>query len=66
MRNVTPGPGPNRSKQRRNPYDVRVWPCGLCDTRSKTVVGPGRLCAVCRQQPPLPGVDDLPSAGGEQ
>ena len=64
MRNAT-GPQPKHSKQqRRNPYQPRIWPCGLCDTRCKTVVGPGRLCSVCRQQLPLPGVDELPSAGG--
>jgi hypothetical protein len=59
------GPRPKRSKKRRNPYHLRIWPCGLCNTRCKTVLGPGGLCSVCRQQPPLPGVNDFPQSGGE-
>jgi len=67
MRNATPGPGPRLPKppRRRSPsFRVRVWRCGLCNVACRTVQAPGGLCSVCRQQPPLPALDDL--AGGEQ
>ena len=61
------GPRPNPSKEKqRNPYVLRIWRCGLCNTRCKTVLGPGGLCSVCRQQPSLPGVYDSTNVGGER
>jgi hypothetical protein len=55
---------PKRPKRRSPSFRLRIWRCGQCNTACKTVLGPGGLCAVCRKQPPLPNVDDWPSAGG--
>ena len=42
------------------PSGVPIWRCGYCNTRCKTVLAPGGLCALCRsQQPPLIGPEDM-------
>jgi hypothetical protein len=58
---------PKPSRRRRPRYGLKVWRCGLCNVRCKTVLDAGGLCSVCRQQPNLPGVYCPPedAAGGE-
>jgi len=58
-----PGPGLPKPPRRRSPsFRLRVWRCGLCNVAGKTVQTPGGLCSVCRQQPPLPEMNE-PSGG---
>jgi len=45
---------------------ARVWSCGLCSTPDRTISTAGGLCRSCRQQPPLPAVNDLSAIGGER
>jgi hypothetical protein len=65
------GPAPKLPKKpkRRSPsFRLKVWHCGLCNARCPTVLAAGGLCSVCRRQPSLPGVNDLPGhtdEGGE-
>ena len=38
--------------------DRRVWRCGLCNVRCRSVQAPGGLCKTCRRQPALlPGLE---------
>jgi hypothetical protein len=38
--------------------DRRVWRCGLCNVRCRTITSPGGLCRTCRRQPALlPGLE---------
>jgi hypothetical protein len=42
----------------------RVWRCGYCNARCTTVLAPGGLCALCRQQQPaLFDTDATPGSG---
>ena len=55
-----------RPKKPRTRIRPRIWRCGLCNAKCKTVLGPGGPCSVCRQEPSLPDVNDFTESGGER
>jgi hypothetical protein len=58
---IAPEPRPKRHGHR-----LRVWRCGYCNARCKTILAPGGLCALCRQQqPPLFSLDATPDAASD-